>query len=55
MKWFYIRIEGSPYKSGLNATKIPDGFVLVFMTKKHKYRFRFRRGIKPHFLWSKEP
>lgn len=54
--WFWLRPEGAMPKPGLNLT-VPgiNGFVLTLYTRRSKYRFRFRRGIKPHFLWSKEP
>ena len=60
----WIRPEGAPVRRGINLTIVKHlddvdptgtrkGFVLIFRTKKTQYRFRFRRGIKPHFLWSK--
>ena len=54
--WFWLRPEGAMPKPGFNLT-VPriNGFVLAFYTRRSKYRFRFRRGIKPNFLWSKEP
>jgi hypothetical protein len=60
--WFWLRSEGGAIRRGINLTIIDKnnpsgcyrGFVLILKTKKHKYRFRFRTGIKPMFLWSKE-
>jgi|688.fasta_scaffold2306525_2 hypothetical protein len=57
----WMRPEGVPAKRGLNLTIIGDdspsgcykGFVLILRTKATQYRFRFRRGIKPMFLWRK--
>lgn len=60
--WFWLRSEGGAVRRGINLTIIGKnnpsgchrGFVLILRTKKRKYRFRFRMGIKPMFLWSKE-
>jgi hypothetical protein len=58
----WMRPEGAPVRRGINLTIIDGinplggrkGFIVILRTKKHKYRFRFRRGMKPYFLWSKE-
>jgi hypothetical protein len=50
---FWLRPEGGYYMPGLNFTRLPNGFTLAFCTSTVRYRFRFRRGIKPRFLWSK--
>ena len=50
---FWLRPEGGTYRRGINLT-ICRGFILCLVTSKHKYRFRFRHGIKPRFMWSKE-
>jgi hypothetical protein len=52
--WFWLRPEGGIHKPGLNLTLPGNGFVLTLYTQRSKYRFRFRWGIKPNFLWSKE-
>ena len=53
--WFWLRPEGGIHKPGLNLTLPGNGFVLTLYTQRSKYRLRFRWGIKPNFLWSKEP
>ena len=53
--WFWLRPEGGEYRQGFNLTILHNGFVLGLLVRDRKYRFRFRRGIKPKFLWSKEP
>jgi len=53
--WFWLRPEGGFHRQGFNLTPLPNGFVLTLYTQRFKYRFRFRRGIKPNFLWGKEP
>ena len=53
--WFWLRPEGCEYKTGLNLTLTGNGFVLTLYTQRSKYRFRYRKDIKPRFLWSKEP
>jgi hypothetical protein len=53
--WFWLRPEGGELRSGLNLTLTGNGFVLTLYTQRFKYRFRYRRDIKPKFLWSKEP
>jgi hypothetical protein len=52
--WFWLRPEGCEYKTGLNLTLPGNGFVLTLYTQRFKYRFRYRRDIKPRFLWSRE-
>ena len=52
--WFWLRPEGGVHKPGLNLTLPGNGFVLTLYTQRSKYRLRFRWGIKPNFLWSKE-
>lgn len=55
-RWLGVwqRREGGVYMPGLNFTRLSNGFSLTLRVKNHKYRFRFRRGIKPMFLWGKE-
>jgi hypothetical protein len=53
--WFWFRPEGKRYKQGVNLTPLHNGFVLALRIGDRKYRFRYRRDIKPRFLWSSEP
>lgn len=58
----WMRPEGALVRRGINLTIIGKdnpsgchrGFVLILRTKRRQYRFRFRMGIKPMFLWSRE-
>ena len=55
-RWLGIwqRREGGVYMPGLNFTRLSNGFALAWCASTVRYRFGFRRGIKPMFLWSKE-
>lgn len=53
--WFWLRPEGCELRSGLNLTLTGNGFVLGLLVRDRKYRFRYRKDIKPRFLWSSEP
>jgi hypothetical protein len=52
--WFWLRPEGELYRQGFNLTILHNGFVLGLLVRDRKYRFRYRKDIKPKFLWSKE-
>ncbi len=51
---FSLRTDGGIHQPGLNLTLPGNGSVLPLYTQRSKYRLRFRWGIKPNFLWSKE-
>ena len=53
--WFWLRPEGELYRQGFNLTILHNGFVLGLLVRNRKYRFRYRRDIKPRFLWSSAP
>lgn len=55
---FWLRAEGAAHRPGVNFTRIVrgegkgNGFVVSLRFKSHLYRFRFRRKIKPSFLFD---